>query len=288
MLFSRVNFRDFPLIDTHVHLFSGPADKKFPPHPDAPYQPKKRFGPAELTSLMYPTLIKAVVLVHPETYQDDHSWLLHCLDSLPGLSKGICHLFPQKPDTPKRLLELALDKSIVGVRLHAYAPNRLPPLDVLTLGAFWAAAAKAGLLIQLHLEPRYAPAFTPLFESFPEVKVVIDHCGRPLQGTPSEFQHILDWSRFPQVFMKLSMLITKDQYPHRDIKPMVNDLANRFGPDRLLFGATVPCDQPEEVLRQKERLLELLGNPDTLFCQKVFSDNAYKLFGFGNPLDEPI
>ncbi len=284
MVSSWVPLRVFPLIDTHVHLFSGPGDKEFPPHEDAPYQPKKRFGPADFTALMGPSEIEAVVLVHPETYQDDHRWLLYCLDALPGISKGICHLFPQKADTPKRLAVLAQDKRIVGVRLHAYAPNRLPPLDPATLGLFWSAAASAGLLIQLHLEPRYAPAFTPLLEGFPEVKVVIDHCGRPLQGTPLEFRSILDWARFPQVFMKLSMLTPRDQYPHRDIGPMVRELAKAYGPDRLLFGATVPCDHPGEVLRQKERLLELLENPDRPFCQKVFKDNARKLFGFGDPM----
>ncbi len=234
---------------------------------------------------MGPAGIEAVVLVHPEPYQDDHGWLLYCLDALPGISKGICHLFPQKADTPKRIAELAKDKRIVGVRLHAYAPNRLPPLNLETLGAFWFAAAKSGLLVQLHLEPRYAPAFTPLFEMFSEVKVVIDHCGRPLQGTPADFRHILDWAKFPQLFMKLSMLTPTDQYPHRDIGPMVKDLVEAYGPERLLFGATVPCNLPEEVVRHKENLLGLLGSHDMFISQKVFQDNARKLFGFGDPND---
>ena len=39
--------------------------------------------------------------------------------------------------------------------------------------------------MQLHLEPRYAPGFEPLIREF-RTPVIIDHLGRPFQGTPRE------------------------------------------------------------------------------------------------------
>jgi predicted TIM-barrel fold metal-dependent hydrolase len=120
-----------------------------------------------------------------------------------------------------------------------------------------------------------------MFERFPQVSVVIDHCGRPLQGTLAEFEKVIAWSRFPQTFMKLSMLTPKDYYPHRDIGPFVRRLFDAFGPDRLLFGATVPCANPEEILVQKERLLRLLETVGTAEMMKIWGNNARKLFRFG-------
>ena len=269
------------MIDTHVHLFSEPGDPRFPTHANAPYQPKVGFGPNQLKALMPGSGIEGVVLVHPEPYQDDHRWLMHCLDELEGISRGICHFFPQNPNTPAQIKAIATDPRIVGVRLHAYAPERLPPLDRNTLTSFWTAAMDAGLLVQLHLEPRYALAFTPILERFPQVPVIIDHCGRPLQGTPEEFEKIIAWSRFPQIFMKLSVLTPRDQYPHRDIGPFVKKLYDAFGPDRLLFGATVPSANHEEVLAQKDRLMTLLGAIGATEMMKILGNNARKLFGLG-------
>ena len=268
------------MIDTHVHLFSDPDDPLFPIHPAAPYQPKVGFGPDQLKALMPEAGIEGVVLVHPEPYQDDHRWLIHCLDALPLISRGICHFFPQNPDTPGRIRAIAKDPRIVGVRLHAYAPERLPPLDLDTLASFWSAADDAGLLVQLHLEPRYAPAFLPILERFPQVRVVIDHCGRPLQGTPEEFERIIAWSCFPQTHMKLSMLTPRDQYPHRDIRPFVKQIWDSFGPERLLFGATVPSVSPAEVITHKKRLLALLEPVGQAEIMKILENNARKLFGF--------
>ena len=36
--------------------------------------------------------------------------------------------------------------------------------------------------------------------------------------------------------MKLSSLPEKEQYPHRDVGPVIKDLMERFGPDRLIYG----------------------------------------------------
>ncbi|HEU5118479.1 MAG TPA: amidohydrolase family protein [Isosphaeraceae bacterium] len=36
--------------------------------------------------------------------------------------------------------------------------------------------------------------------------------------------------------MKLSWLPRKDQYPHRDVGPVVKEVVKRFGPERLMYG----------------------------------------------------
>ena len=83
-------------------------------------------------------------------------------------------------------------------------------------------------------------AFT-LFNMFkpselPETTAIIDHLGRPFQGSPQEYDVVLGWARFPNTVMKLSLLPAREEYPHRDVGPVIPDLVERFGPDRLIYG----------------------------------------------------
>src|SRR3954465_16017068 len=93
-----------------------------------------------------------------------------------------------------------------------------------------------GLAVHSPFEPRYAPGFEPLIREFPRTTVIIDHLGRPFQGTPEEYAVVLGWAKHPNTIMKLSSLPEKGQYPHRDVGPVVRELAGRSGPDRLVFG----------------------------------------------------
>ena len=60
--------------------------------------------------------------------------------------------------------------------------------------------------------------------------MIIDHLGRPFQGTPEEYAVVLGWARLPNTVMKLSALPAKDQYPHRDVGPVIRDLVKRSAP----------------------------------------------------------
>ena len=92
------------------------------------------------------------------------------------------------------------------------------------------------LAIQLHFEPRYAPGFEPLIGELPGITVIIDHLGRPFQGTAEEYAVVVGWSRFPNTVMKLSSLPEKGQYPYRDVGPVIKALTDAYGPDRLIYG----------------------------------------------------
>jgi predicted TIM-barrel fold metal-dependent hydrolase len=72
-------------------------------------------------------------------------------------------------------------------------------------------------MIQLHLEPHYAAGFEPLIREFSSTRVIIDHLGRPFQGTAEEHALVVRWSRFTNTVMNLSSLPDRRQYPHRDI-----------------------------------------------------------------------
>ena len=110
---------------------------------------------------------------------------------------------------------------IVAVRIHAYAPERLPPFGTPELRALWRAAADLGLAVQLHFEPRYGLAFEPLIQEFSKTTVIIDHLGRPQFATPAE--HAVRSCRQQACMttpsLKLSVLTERFTYPHRDMTP---------------------------------------------------------------------
>lgn len=270
------------IIDTHVHLFADPWNERFPVPSNAPYTGAPA-SPEQVRAFMDEAGIAGVVLVHPETYQDDHRWLLFTLGIDPKRFRGVCHLQPSRPDFAAKIAELAQHPGMVGMRLHAYCPERLPPLDLASLERFWSVAESNRLFIQLHLEPRYASYFTPVLERFPEVTVLIDHCGRPFQGTIEEFQHIRAWARFPQVHMKLSLLPFRDQYPHRDIGPVALDLAAQFGTKRILYGGGYPCASAEQWSAHVERFLDLLGRPGAEDQSRMLGGNAARIMQWNLP-----
>ena len=138
-----------------------------------------------------------------------------------GKLKGTCLFFADRPGSLDRMAELVKrhEGQIVAARIHAYAPDRLPPFGKPELRAFWKQVGDLGLAVQLHFEPRYAPGFEPLIREFPRTTVIIDHLGRPFQGTPQEHAVVLGWAKLPNTVMKLSSLPEKDAVPAPGRRP---------------------------------------------------------------------
>jgi predicted TIM-barrel fold metal-dependent hydrolase len=272
-----------PVIDTHLHCFAGKGDRRFPYHSRGPYQPEQPATPEHLLECMAQAGVDYAVVVHPEPYQDDHRYLEYCLEVGKGKLKGTCLFFADRPGSPDRMAALVKQHEgrIVAARIHAYAPGRLPPFGKPELREFWARVGDLGLAVQLHFEPRYAPGFEPLIRDFPRTKVVIDHLGRPSQGTPEEYATVLGWAKLPNTVMKLSSLTAREQYPHRDPGPVIKDLVARFGPDRLIYGGGFGADATGTSYRAyRERVRSYLTDLSADDQAKVLGGTAAKLFAF--------
>ncbi|MGC1272138.1 MAG: amidohydrolase family protein [Planctomycetaceae bacterium] len=272
-----------PIVDSHVHCFAGPANDRFPYHADAPYEPAEAAPPEQLLRLMDDADVDFAVIVHPEPYQDDHRYLEHCLDVGRGRLKGTCLFFADQANATRRLAELVERRTddIVALRVHAYAPERLPPLGKPELRELWKMAANLGLAIQLHFEPRYAPPLEPLIREFRDTTVLVDHLGRPFQGTPAEHAAILRWGDHSNVVMKLSSLPVRENYPHRDPASVVRQLLEAFGSDRLVYGGGFGADATAESYRAaRERVAAHLPGLSQEDIAKVLGGNATWLFGF--------
>jgi len=269
-----------PVVDTHLHCFAGKDDARFPYHAAAPYRPAEPATPEHLLKVMAGAGVDYAVVVHPEPYQDDHRYLEHCLNEGKGKLKGTCLFFAQKADASANMKDLAKRLPIVAARIHAYAPERLPPFGKPELRTFWKQIVELGLAVQLHFEPRYAPGFEPLIREFKDATVLVDHMGRPFQGSPEEYERVLKWADFPNVIVKLSAIPKPTTYPHRDAKPIVQRLRKLFGPDRLMYGGGYSADATAASYKsERTRLIELLGDLNEADQAKILGGNAARLFG---------
>jgi predicted TIM-barrel fold metal-dependent hydrolase len=270
-----------PRVDCHLHCFGG-LDPKFPYHRRAPYRPNTEATPEHLLKCMDGAGVDFAIVVHPEPYQDDHRYLEHCLKVGKGRLKGTVLLFSDRPGSLEQLPKMARQLDVIAVRVHAYAPDRLPPFGKPELRKLWRMATELGLIVQLHFEPRYAAGFEPLIREFRDTRVIIDHMGRPFQGTSKEHEVVLKWSKLPNTVVKLSSIPDQNKYPHRDIRPIVRQLTEAFGADRMIYGGGFNADATAKSYRAAfERARALIDHLSAADQAKILGGTAKTLFKFG-------
>jgi predicted TIM-barrel fold metal-dependent hydrolase len=178
--------------------------------------------------------------------------------------------------------ELAKKLPLVAVRVHAYNPDRLPPFEKPELRALWALAGELGLAVQLHFEPRWAAGFEPYIKEMISVRVLVDHLGRPFQGTAAEHGTVLGWAKYDHVVMKLSAVPDRRTYPHRDPAKVMKQLAEAFGAERLMYGGGFGARTTGESYRkERERVAGFLAHLSAADRDKVFGGTAERVFGLG-------
>lgn len=271
-----------PVVDTHLHCFAGASDPRFPYHARAPYRPALPATPQHLLRCMDGAGVDSAIVVHPEPYQDDHAYLEHCLEVGKGRLKGTCLFFADRPGSLAQMPALVRRLPVVAARVHAYAPDRLPPFGREELRQLWATASDLGIAVQVHFEPRYAPGFEPYLLEFSSTTVIIDHLGRPFQGTPEEHARVVSWGRLPNTVMKLSQFSPSGQYPHREIGPIIRQLVDAYGPDRMIYGGGFDGNAtPESYRAERERARSYLTHLRPEDQAKILGGTAARLFRFG-------
>ena len=272
-----------PLVENTMHMFAADTDK-FPLAKNAPYKP----NPNSLEK--YVAFVKEVgldhtILVQPEPYQDDESYVEYCFtqEPRPGYFKATCLYDPIDPATPGRI-ETLLKKNphrIVGMRMHemgvagsSYAPsgpikNRDPrdPAMKNTMRKL----GDLGLILQVQLVPYQAKALGALASGFRNVPVLIDHFGLVARGSAAEYDNVIALSKQPQFYMKISQL-------PQDPKPMVKRVFEAFGPDRLVWGSYGSnVEAFNRILAQIDDVFDFCSEADRV---KIRGGNAMKLFKF--------
>jgi len=109
-----------------------------------------------------------------------------------------------------------------------------------------AAVADAGLVFDLLARPRELPACLAVARDFPDLRLVLDHIGKPeiAAGVREPWaSDIAALAQHAQVRCKLSGLVTEADHatwsPH-DLRPYVAHAIDAFGAERCMFGSDWP------------------------------------------------
>jgi len=268
-----------PTIESHVHLFD-PA--RVPYAPDAPYKPAA-YTLEDHLKLVESAGLAHSIIVHPEPYQDDHRYVEYCLahEPRPGYFKATCMFDPLREDTPARLRALS-DRwpgRIVALRIHemsmtseSVGPIRNRDMKDPRMLACWRAAAAIGMAVQMHFIPGQTPGIRSLVQRFPETTVILDHMGRPGQGTDEEYREVLKLAEQPRVILKFSGW----EYYKGDLALLTRRLYDTFGPDRMIWGML--GNKPEDYKKQAARFDELLVFASEADRARIRGGNTQRLF----------
>jgi predicted TIM-barrel fold metal-dependent hydrolase len=266
-------------IETHVHLFD---PERVPYAPDAPYKPAA-YALEDHVKLVEAAGLAHSIIVHPEPYQDDHRYLEYCFahEPRPGYFKGTCLFDPLREDTPQRMRALAerWPKRIVALRIHemsmtpeASGPIRNRDMKDPRMIACWRAVASLGMAVQMHFIPGQAANIRALATRFPETTVILDHMGRPGQGTEKEYEEVLKLAQLLRVVLKYS---SWGEYPG-DLARLTRRLYDSFGPQRIIWGTL--GNTPEAYRQESARFEELLAFTSETDRANIRGGNAQRLF----------
>jgi predicted TIM-barrel fold metal-dependent hydrolase len=266
-------------IDTHIHLFD---PLRFPYAPNATYTPSA-YTLEDHAKLAAATGLNHAIIVHPEPYQDDHRSLEYFFDHepQPGYFKGTCLFDPFRDDAPSRMRELVRrhPNRIVALRIHAMSrtpeqsgPIRNRDLADPRMAACWKAATDLGLAAQVHFIPAQAANVRALAARFRDTTVILDHMGRPGQGTEDEYLDVLKMAALPRVILKYS---NWEEYKG-DLPSLTRRLFEAFGPERMIWG--VLGNTPAEYRTHLERFEDALSFASAADRAKIRGETARRLF----------
>ncbi len=241
---------DFPIIDTHVHLydpdrfrFSWLTGKLLPPHLLPEFDALR--GAVEVEKIVWvevgadpgqhleearfvadlaasDTRLQGMVAAAPLEHGDGVRADLEQLAALP-LVKGVRWLLQNEPD-PEFCLRPGF---IEGIKL-------LPHYD---------------LSFDLCIFHHQVPNVIELVRRCPEVPFILDHIGKPAikAGLHEPWRaEIAQLAALPNVTCKISGVITEADHAHwtrEQIRPYVRHVTECFGFDRLMFGSDWPVSE---------------------------------------------
>jgi predicted TIM-barrel fold metal-dependent hydrolase len=283
-----------PVIDVHMHVWSDdPVTFPFAHPYDRMFVPPKI--PASLDRVikeMDEHGVTHCVLVQTISHGWDNRYLFHCLKAQPKRFRGQGLIDPTDPQVADKLALVMKEPGMAGVRFSPmYYEGKDDWLNAAASDTLWQKAEELGAVFNFFIASEQLPKLDDMVRRHPKVKVVIDHLARvdlTKKNPKPEIKKLLALAKYPNVYVKvseLSVLSPSKEYPYRDTFPLVKDVYDTFGPDRLLWGTGFPgatraqADRPP--LRQE---LALIQSEIPFFTAadraKILGANAAKLWGF--------
>ena len=230
------------LIDAHVHLWTLDPDK-YPWSPIGSYIPEKSAPKEDFLRLMDQAGVDRVVVVQPTPYGWDNSYLMDVCSEEGDRFKKIVLVDPDSLSASEDLEKL-VEKSADGLRINLH----LKPIEKWENDRFISLIDTAQALeipICFQLTPDYFSLIRSLAVQFGNLKIVLDHLGRPLKGSCLKdelFDGLLKLAEYKYIFVKLSGLnyFSEETKPYRDTWPLLRAAKEAYSAKRCMWGSDYP------------------------------------------------
>jgi L-fuconolactonase len=231
------------LLDAHVHFWKYRASE-YGWIDDSMAPLRRDFMPEDGWREMRASGMDGCVAVQVRQTLDETRWLLALADAHPFIA-GVVGWVDLCCDDLDAQLESVAHPKLVGVRHIAQAE----PDDFFLDARFRRGVARLerhGLAYDILVYARQLPAAIEFAAALPDVRLVLDHLGKPdiRSGGFDAWRRDLDrMAALPHVCAKLSGLVTEadwHEWTVEDLYRYVDAALERFGPDRVMIGSDWP------------------------------------------------
>lgn len=279
-------------IDAHQHFWqlSQPFDYRWL---DAPaMQPIRRdYLPGDLEPLLKPAGIERTIFVQTQHQLAENDWVHQLIQQYPFVAGIVGWVDLTAADCEEQVLALKQWPQFVGIR-HITQDE---PDDDFILRA----DVIRGLeVLQKHRVPfdllfyvKHLKHAATLAQRLPELPMVIDHLAKPRireQSFADWRPHLLAAARFPNLYCKLSGLVTEADWQHwqvQDLRPYVEAAIDAFGPARCMFGSDWPvCELAASYQQVYASLAELVASLSESEQAAIFGGTAAAFYSLDSRL----
>ena len=228
------------LIDPHVHIWKN--DPRFPWAAETVDPPTEDATPEMLLALMDANEVERTVLVQVIHYRWDNSYAAQALKSYPDRFMAVCRINPEDPAAPDHLSYWTEAHGFCGVRLSPSVDFRGDWFRGPLMDPIFSRAAALEVPLLLLTKSSRLPDLARLLDRHPDLDVVVDHMADCSPGRPVEVRRLLDLSRYPRVYVKVSHTwgISERAYPWSDTHCLVQQVYQAFGGQRIMWGTDWP------------------------------------------------
>jgi L-fuconolactonase len=232
-------------IDAHQHFWIySPAEYDW--IDDSMATLRRDFLPEDLQPQLENTGFHGSVAVQTRQTLEETRWLLDLAERSPSILGVVGWVDLRSPDIRSQLKGLTLNSKLVGIRhiVQSEPDDRFLLQPEFLRGV--AVLEEFDLAYDILIYTKHLLVAAEFVERFPRQRFVLDHLAKP----PIKSSNIDSWTRgiarlanFPNVFCKLSGLVTEADWQHwqpEQIVPVLDVAFASFGPDRLMIGSDWP------------------------------------------------
>jgi predicted TIM-barrel fold metal-dependent hydrolase len=275
------------VVDIHPHIIATDTTR-YPLAPLGGHQSEwsrsRPVGTEQMLEAMDEAGVGKSAMVQASTcYGHDNSYVADAVAAHPDRFTGVFSVDVLAPDASERI-RYWVGRKLTGLRLFTIGSTMTDQaswLDDPMSYPAWQTASDLGIPICLQMSPPAFPQMIGMIERFPQAKIILDHCARPVlnDGPPyAQAQSLFDLAKYPNIHLKLTQRnFTESQNGKATPETFFPKLAGAFGAERLAWGSNYPASEGSlvDLLALARRTLACLSQSDR---DRIFARTAQTLY----------